>query len=326
MPSLQRYITQTLRPEAYHGQHARPPFFEGWYFKLVDAAAENAWAVIPGIYRDRSPALDHAFVMVLDGRAQQVAYHRYPTSAFDAAEDSFHLRIGPNLFAAGFLTLNLPRLAGHLTFQGRTPWPVTWSSPGIMGWYGWFPMECYHGVVSMDHALHGRLTIEGREVDFSGGRGYIEKDWGRNFPQSWIWVQANHFGQPNVSLSASIARIPFYGRVFPGFIIGLRLDGRLYRFATYLGSELERVVVDGDRVEIDVRSGTERLQIRAEQGPTALLPAPTPGQGMIARVQESLSARVSIRLSDRRGVLRFAAESGFGGMELEGDTSILEKG
>ncbi len=318
-----RYIFETLHPEVYHGHRARRPFFEGWYFKVVDAAQDNFWAIIPGVYKDHDPALDDAFVMVLDGRSNRVAYHDYPATDFAAGRDSFTIRVGPNFFASEYLTLNLPTLSGHLTFDGLAPWPVSWRAPGIMGWYGWFPMECYHGIVSLDHAIAGSLDDGQRRVDLDGGRGYIEKDWGRNFPRTWIWLQANHFDEPAVSLTASIARIPFYGRVFPGFIIGLLLDSHLYRFATYLGSTLEKVRLDGRQVQMIVRSKEAALEISAVQGRTALLPAPTPGQGMVPRVSESLDGLVHIQLKDAQGAIIYEGQSRQAGMEIEGDTTIL---
>jgi hypothetical protein len=192
-----------------------------------------------------------------------------------------------------------------------------------MGWYAWFPMECYHGVVSINHTITGSLDDGYRSVDLGGGRGYIEKDWGRNFPKTWIWLQANHFADPTVSLTASIARIPFYGRVFPGFIIGFLLGSRLFRFATYLGSTLEKVHLDGTNVQIIVRSKEAILEIEAVQGRSALLPAPTPGQGMVARVGESIDSLVHVRLRDQRGAILYEGQSNQAGMEIEGDTTIL---
>ena len=323
---LSRFFFKRMHPAVYQGRNRQRPYFEGWYFKLISASPGAAWAVIPGLYRDSDPRLDQAFVMVFDGRSNEVTYHPYDIAAFAAARDTFHVRIGPNLFAADFLTLNLPNLHGHLSFSDLSPWPVSWRAPGIMGWYAWFPMECYHGVVSMDHRLSGRLTNGQESIDFSGGRGYIEKDWGRNFPQTWIWLQANLFAQPGVSLTASIARIPFYGRVFPGFIIGLQVGPRLYRFATYLGSTLERVTINGRQVEIVVRQDQYELRISAEQGRTALLPAPTPGRGMVPRVHESVSALVRVTLNNGSGSPIFSGESTSAGMEIEGDTSILLAG
>jgi tocopherol cyclase len=322
LPS-RRYIFETLHPDIYHGRRAKRPFFEGWYYKVIDGNGGDAWAIIPGIFKDHQPQRNEAFVMILDGRSNQVFYHNYPVSQFAAGENSFNLRIGPNFFAAEYLTLNLPNLQGHLSFHGLTPWPVSWRAPGIMGWYGWFPMECYHGVLSMDHQVTGFLKYGERRFNIENGRGYIEKDWGRNFPQTWIWLQANQFEKKSVSLTASIARIPFYGRVFPGFIIGLLLDGRLFQFATYLNSTLEEMTLEGGEVRIIVHGKEALLEINGVQGRTTLLHAPTPGQGMVPRVHESVDALVHIRLKDRSGVILYEGESSRAGMEIVGDTSIL---
>ena len=46
-----------------------------------------------------------------------------------------------------------------------------------MGPFAFVPfMECYHGIVSMDHIIQGELEIDGVNIDFSNGRGYLEKD------------------------------------------------------------------------------------------------------------------------------------------------------
>ena len=48
-----------------------------------------------------------------------------------------------------------------------------------MGWYRFVPfMECFHGVVSLNHELEGDFLIENQVFSFDGGKGYIEKDWG----------------------------------------------------------------------------------------------------------------------------------------------------
>ena len=39
-----------------------------------------------------------------------------------------------------------------------------------MGPFAFFPfMECYHGIVSMDHQVFGKLEINGEIVNFDGG-------------------------------------------------------------------------------------------------------------------------------------------------------------
>mgnify|MGYP001822280438 CR=1 FL=1 len=44
-----------LRPAAYHGHGKKPPFFEGWYYKLVDREGRNRFAIIPGIFLSDDP-------------------------------------------------------------------------------------------------------------------------------------------------------------------------------------------------------------------------------------------------------------------------------
>jgi len=96
-----RFLRTTLNPAGYHGHGKRPPFFEGWYYKLVDAGEQHRYAVIPGIFLSDDPAQHHAFVQVLDGRSGHTTYHRYATQEFWAADGELDVRIGPNRFTKG---------------------------------------------------------------------------------------------------------------------------------------------------------------------------------------------------------------------------------
>lgn len=321
------YIETVMHPERYHGQNKRPPFFEGWYFKLIDASQQHKYAVIPGIFLSDDPARQHAFVQVLDGRTGGSAYYTFPAEQFSAAPDAFDVRVGPNRFSAHSIALNLAGgelpLCGELRFEGGAPWPVTWRAPGIMGWYGWLNfMECYHGVVSFDHHIAGALRLDGRAMDFTGGRGYIEKDWGKSFPSAWVWMQSNHFAQPGTCLTASIAVIPFIGRSFPGFIVGLWHEQRLYRFATYTGARTERLAITDEAVHWVVSDRRRRLEMRAMRGAGGLLRGPSRTE-MHKRVMETLQASVQVRLTDLNGCEHFSGTGQHAGLEVQGDVARL---
>jgi hypothetical protein len=293
-----------MHPERYHGHGRRPPFFEGWYYKLVDASEQFRYAVIPGIYASADPAEYHAFVQVLDGTTGHAAYHRYPPDAFRAARDTFDVHIGPNRFTADAISLDITSceqaISGKVRFEGRTPWPVTLSSPGIMGWYSWVPfMECYHGVISLDHALYGEVAVDGQRIDWTGGRGYIEKDWGVSFPAAWVWLQSNHFSQAGTSITASVATIPWLWSTFQGFIIGLWHEGRLVRFATYTGASIDSLEVEDNHVRWAIHDRSHRLEIQAMRAAEGALRGPGRAD-MGVRVPETLQATVRVRLLQRR--------------------------
>jgi len=326
-----RFLQTALNPACYHGHGKRPPFFEGWYYKLVDASEQHRYAVIPGIFLSDDPARHHAFVQFLDGRTGHTTYHRYPTQEFWAADGYLDLRIGRNHFTTESLSLDIeaPELTvhGELDLEGVTPWPVTLASPGIMGWYAWAPfMECYHGVVSLDHGIRGALDVNSQRVEFAGGRGYTEKDWGRSFPAAWVWFQTNHFAQPGTSLSASVAIIPWVRRSFPGFIIGLWHAGRLYRFATYTGARSERLDITDQEVTWVVRDRHHRLEMRAVRAEGGLLQAPTT-MDMGRRIAETLDATVGVGLYTLEGSgsrLLFQGTGRHAGLEAVGDLARLQ--
>lgn len=121
--------------------------------------------------------------------------------SLDADKPATHLRqrLGSKHSARRAISVT-----ANLRFEELNPLPRTMITPGVMGPLSYVPfLECNHGVVSMFHNVAGEVefwesdekgeknTVERFEVE--KGQGYIEKDWGMYFPQSWIWIQSNTF-------------------------------------------------------------------------------------------------------------------------------------
>lgn len=325
-----RFIKKVLHPEGYHGQLGRTPYFEGWYFKIIDNMGNHRYAVIPGISLSTGGGGPHCFVQTLDGSTGITDYHSYPLDAFRAARHSLDIQIGPNSFTSKGIYLDLPDgnlpMSGRIDFSQLQPWPVSWHSPGIMGWYAWVPfMECYHGVLSFDHKLNGSLTINDNQVSFTEGRGYIEKDWGKSFPSSWVWMQSNHFSTPGTSFTASIALIPWVGYTFPGFIIGLWHNGILNRFATYTGAKTVELQLSENSVFWSVADRAKKLEIKAYRATTGELRGPS-RQDMARRVPETLQADIDVKLISIPGnEILFEDKGLHGGLEIAGNLNELSR-
>lgn len=323
-------IRSIRHPEGCHGRSQAAPFFEGWYYKLVDATGRHRLALIPGISLSADPQESHAFIQILDGGSGHSGYHRFALDQFSAEEMALAQRIGPNSFSSRGIDLDLDAqdwtMKGSLRFGPLTPWPVSWRAPGIMGWYAWMPfMQCYHGVVSLDHALQGEMAINGKRIDFSGGRGYIEKDWGRSFPHAYIWLQSNHFAAPGTSLMASVAVIPWLRGAFPGFIIGLYHDGTLYRFATYTGARLDELEIGDQEIVLQVHDRSHRLSLRALRAQGGLLQAPT-SEGMTSKIGETLDGSITVRLDSITEKRTKVQQSGrHAGIDAAGDLDKLRQ-
>ena len=317
-----------FHPEGYHGRNVKPPYFEGWFYKLVDASGKQCLAIIPGISLHRDQALNHAFIQILHGESGASLYHRVPVSQFSAETFSLGQSIGSNHFNSRGIQLDIAepgwRLAGSLSFGPFTPWPVSLRSPGAMGWYAWAPlMQCYHGVISFDHSLAGTLAFNDQVIDFSSGRGYIEKDWGKSFPRAYIWLQSNHFAAQGSSFMASLAIIPWLRGAFPGFIVGLYHRHHLYRLATYTGAVLEKLVIGEQEILLGLRDRNYRLIVEAQRAHAGLLQAPT-ADGMTGRIAETLGGRIFLRLEHPASRRTIFEESGVhAGIDAAGDLQAL---
>ena len=70
------YFKTIRHAERYLGQTKSPPFFESWYYKIVDAAKEHAFAVIPAVYKNESPEKSYACVQILDGCNNKTIFNK----------------------------------------------------------------------------------------------------------------------------------------------------------------------------------------------------------------------------------------------------------
>jgi len=323
------FVKGLHRPEAYHGTGETDGFFEGWYVKLVSADRSQRWAVIPGIFRGLDTGdggrRDEAFVQVLDGSTGRSWYHVHDVSDFRASANEFDVQVAGSHFSSRGVTLDLPQLRGRIDYTSPLePWPVSWRSPGIMGWYGLVPfMECYHGLVSFGHDLSGSLDVEGVPTSFDGGRGYLEKDWGRAFPAGYVWLHTNHVDTaPDASLVASVALIPWLRSSFRGFIVGLHHGGRLHRWTTYNRSRERQLVIDDQHVRWTLDGPDGRLELAAERVRGGLLHAPL-RTAMHQRVEETMDGRIAIRHLSPSGTVLLEGEGTCAGMEVFGDIDGL---
>jgi hypothetical protein len=320
---IRNKIQAFFNPEQFQGLGKTRNYFEGWYFKVVNEAETKAFAFIPGIAMDDS-GRKHAFIQVLDGKRKTAVNHLFAVDKFDPVAGVFKLNIGENHFSGNQLSLRLPDIQGDLRFRDNVPWPKHWYSPGIMGPYSFVPfMECYHGIVSMDHQIEGELQIDGESYSFDNGRGYIEKDWGHSFPSAYIWMQTNHFSTPGISLKSSVANIPWIGKSFVGFIAGIWIYDRLFRFTTYNRSVLRKSYVDKTKVELVIENNDFRIELLAHRDHATVLASPIMGL-MDGRIEESMTSRIEINLYDRKHQRTILSDTGRnGGLEVAGNISEL---
>ena len=254
-------------------------FFEGWYFK--HQSKDGSIAFIPGINITKD-GTKYSFIQVI---TKDKSYNiNYDFKDFSISQDKLTIKIKDNIFSTKGVILNIRNrniiIKGRLVYSDITP-----LKSDIMGPFAYFPfMECVHGVLSLNHKVNGSLFINNKEVKFIDAKGYIEKDSGKSFPKTYLWIQCNDFKIEDTSIMVSIADIPFLGFEFKGCIAVVYYKGKEYRLATYNGVKL----ISYDENGLIIKRGKYRLEINIKNlSPQSLL-APNGGD-MIRTIYENIA-------------------------------------
>jgi len=280
---------------------SREKGFEGWYYRLVTADRRHSLAFIPGT---RVGEREEAFLQILMQGWEEGLWIPYPIESFQCTDHPFGICLEENRFSMDRIQVRLKDshdIYGEVSISNSIKYPVRPWAPGIMGWYRYVPkMECYHGVIITDAELEGSFFVHGQELDFTGGRLYMEKDWGTSFPSAWVWVQSNQFKQAPTSFMMSIADIPWRGSSFTGFLCYFQTPDKLYRFTTYTGAKIISFEEHDKWIQVVFEDRNFQLTVKVHRSAGADLRAPKQGE-MKRLIKETVSAKVDLWLEKRNG-------------------------
>jgi tocopherol cyclase len=314
-----------MNPDLYHGHKKKHNFFEGWYYKIVDKEQKYSFAFIPGIIKAKGIEGNHSFIQILDGFNKKSYYLKFGINSFKADKNSFDISIDNNNFKLNSMKLNFHnhdiQILGQLKFIHSVKWPDSLVNPGSMGFYNYLTfMECYSQVCCLDGEIVGKLLINNEEIDFTGGKIYIEKNWGKRFPKAYLWLQSNSFKNPNVSFTCSIGKIPMYLFNFNGFLTAIKIDDTIYKFTTINRSK-KTLKVDQDEICISFINRDMKLNVRAKIKNNDLINCKGPDiGGMSIDVKESIISEIEVELIDTyKEKLLFTGKGACSGIEMMGN-------
>ena len=176
-------------------------------------------------------------------------------------------------------------------------------------------MECKHGIVSVNHDISGTITVNNETVKLDNGKGYIEKDWGTSFPEAWIWIQTNSFRDHNSSFNFSVAKIPWLGKFFIGFIAFLYFDKKFFLYSTYNNAEIKEISHTDKSLDITLENNNSILKVMVVRKTFGELRAPKAGD-MSRRIKESIDSEVFLELYDKNNRLLYSDNSRRAGLEI----------
>ena len=294
-----------IKPDLYHGKNKKTNFFEGWYFKAVSKDKKNTFAIIPGISMGNSQNDKYSFIQILDGTNKTFNYCKFSFADFSYSNTPFSFSISNNIFSLDHIVLNIntgnTSLLGELKFSNLYFWKDSLINPGSMGFYNYLLfMECYSQVCVLDGDISGCLKLNNKQIDFTGGKIYIEKNWGKSFPIEWLWIQNNTFEDNKATITCSVGEIPFPIHNFRGFLIAATVNKKFYKFTTINRSKLN-LVLNNDSVELTATHKNLTLFLKTETKDSDFILCYGPKNGeMSPYVRETLTGKVYMKLYNNK--------------------------
>lgn len=295
-------------------------YFEGWYFK--NSLNNFTISFIPGINIKNNNK--YCFIQIITN--ENSYYIKYNFNDFTFSHNPFFIKIKDNYFSEDKIIVSIDeqnlKLSGTLNFSKNIKLQKKFLSPNIMGPFSYIPnMECNHAILSLHHYINGYIKINNTLYNFNNNIGYIEKDWGTSFPQSYIWCQGNNFSNnPSASFFLSIASIPFKFFSFTGFICVFYLNGKEYKFTTYNASKIKDYKIIDNYISITIYNKKYQLIITANNNNSSKLLAPKKGN-MCTHISESVDSEIYITLLEK-GTIIFNGSSTNCGIEINNLTKL----
>lgn len=288
----------------FHGERKETKYFEGWYLK--HQKDDQIISFIPAMHIDEKGEKSASLQVITASKSYVI---EYPAETFWAEKKRFVCHIGRNVFSENGCTIDIR--TKELSVKGSLQYGQFVSpKSNVMGPFKIVPkMQCNHGVLSLTHPIRGMLKVNKETINFTGGTGYIEKDWGTSFPTSYSWTQCSWKDKGPACLMLSVATIPILRWSFRGCIATIYYRGEEYRIATYLGAKIKR---NADGV-IAIRQGQYRLHVKLENQGKCPLRAPTKG-AMKRVIKESLACNVRYRFYKGKELV-FDMKNRYGSME-----------
>jgi|SRR5690554_1820925 len=322
-------IKEILNPTLYHGSKKRKNFFEGWYYKITDKDNKYSFAFILGIIKGKIKEEGHSFIQILDGVEHKSYYISFPKDDFKYIHNPFLVSINKNNFSLNEIKIshydNNIQIVGSIIIVDLIKWPDTVINPGSMGLYNYLLfMECFSHVCCLNAGIIGKLLINNREFDFTGGKIYIEKNWGRRFPENYLWIQANNFLNKDVALTVSFGKVPLWKYHFNGFLTAFLLDNKVYKFTSINRSKVD-LQVSNNNITVVFERDDYILTIETSYTKSDFLTIKGPNDGIMNReVKESIISKVRVEFIDVfKGRLLFQGISEKSGLEFMGNVMSL---
>ncbi len=292
MGEKQHWMLEKYKPNSIRGTFERNKFFEGWFQKVYSKSHKASFILIYG-YATHNSDDEFGFLQILiPNQTPEIVYFPKNEVACDIEQHIFHM--GKNLLTTELIRIDINGLSIELNLKNTQPFRTFKNS---MGYTYFIPnLPCYHSVLNTVQSVSGEIQHNGVRYMLDHEMGYLEKNWGTTFPESYFWVHAIDPNNPAISLLFSRAKIVWLGKTYIKHVGYLRFDGQQIELRALKNFSVSNSNISPENRSIQIRSASAQIDLALGYGREVLFKGPKDG-ALSRSIAHQTDARIKVSLT-----------------------------
>ena len=285
-------MLEKYKPNSIRGTFERNKFFEGWFQKVYSKAHKASFIFIYG-YATQNSEDEFGFLQVLiPNQTPEIFYFAKNEVSCDIEQHIF--RMGKNLLTTELIRIETNGLSIELNLKNTDPFRTFKNS---MGYTYFIPnLPCYHSVLNSAQSVSGEIKHQGQCYTLDHEMGYLEKNWGTTFPESYFWVHAVDPNNTAISLLFSRAKIVWLGKTYVKHVGYLCFDGQHIELRGLKNFTVSNSNISPENRSIQIRSASAQLDLSLAYGRQVVFNGPKDG-ALSRTIHHQTDAKVEVSLT-----------------------------
>ncbi|MFB6317120.1 tocopherol cyclase family protein [Saccharicrinis sp. FJH54] len=263
MKLAKRILPKVYHPEIFQFCKNHRRYFENWLFKLVSEDRNSVMVIIPVMELGSN---QRCYVQFMNGISGETCVAYYDLKELTASKYDMDFSFGGNNFSEKGIDISVDQKgftgSGRIDFGELMRYPSKGLRRNLMGYFSYLPFQhIYYAVISMQHKINGSITMNNQTFNFDNGTGFIEKTWGKYYPESWLYIGCNTFTIPDTYFVVTASTINLGFTKILGNIGYFYHKGKLLNISFYTKTRFTKFDHQGKVLLLELTKDEHRIEI-----------------------------------------------------------------
>ncbi|MFB6342916.1 tocopherol cyclase family protein [Saccharicrinis sp. FJH62] len=263
MKVTKRILPKVFHPEFFQSHKNHRRYFENWLFKLVSEDRNSVLVIIPVMELGSN---QRCYVQFLNGITGETCVAYYDLSELISSKYEMNFSFGENSFSEKGIKISIDQKgfkgSGKIRFGELMEYPSYGLKRNVIGYLSFMPFQhIYYAVISMHHKISGSISINNQTLNFDNGTGFIEKTWGKYYPESWLYIGCNTFTVPDTYFVITVSTVNLGFTKILGNVGYFYYKGKLINLSFYTKTKFTKFDQQGKVLLVELTKGKHRIEI-----------------------------------------------------------------